>query len=250
MMKLRLANLAAVVDLGRIEGLAGIEHSADGSLVIGPMTTHYQIESSDVVQHVAPILAEAASKVGDVQVRNRGTIGGSVAHADPAADLAAAVLVLEAVFSIVGGRRRRTMRAGNMFVDAYTSALNQGEIIAEVRIPPPAPRTGWSYKKLANNASRFAVVGIAVLLSSQEEGICTRARVAVTGAGPAPVRASATERFLVGKELTPRNIAKAAARATTGIEFLGDGHGSAEYREHLTEEITKRALTEACGRIS
>jgi aerobic carbon-monoxide dehydrogenase medium subunit len=249
MMKLRLANLAAVVDLGRIQGLAGVEHAADGSLVIGPMTTHYQIESSDVVQRVAPILAEAASRVGDVQVRNRGTIGGSVAHADPAADLAAAILVLEAMFSIVGGPRRRTVRADKMFVDAYTSALDEGEIIAEVRIPATAPRTGWSYQKLANNA-RFAVVGIAALLSTDEKGICTRARVAVTGAGPAPARARATERFIIGKELTPTTIAKAATRATNGIEFLGDVHASPEYREHLTEEITKRALTEACQRIT
>lgn len=250
MMKLRLANLAAVVDLRRIENLAGVEYAADGSLVIGPMTTHHQIESSDAVQRVAPILAEAASRVGDVQVRNRGTIGGSVAHADPAADLAAALLVLEATFSIVGGPRRRTTRVDKIFVDAYTSALNDGEIIAQVRIPAPSPRTGWSYNKLANNASRFAVVGIAVLLSSDGNGICTRARVAVTGAGPAPARARATERFLTGKELTPSNIAKAAARATHGIEFLGDVHGSPEYREHLTEEISKRALIEACQRIA
>jgi carbon-monoxide dehydrogenase medium subunit len=250
MMKLRLANLAAVVDLGRIEGLAGIEHIAGGGLVIGPMTTHYQIESSDVVQRVAPVLAEAASRVGDVQVRNRGTIGGSVAHADPAADLAAALLVLEATFSIVGGPRRRSVRADKMFVDAYTSALDEGEIIADVHIPLPAPRSGWSYKKIANNASRFAVVGIAVLLSSEENGICTRARVAVTGAGPVPVRARASEQFLIRKELTPSNIAKAAARAAAGIEFLGDHHASPEYREHLTEEITKRALTEACRRIN
>lgn len=248
MMKLRLANLAAVVDLSRIEGLAFIDETADG-LVIGPMTTHYGVESSDVVRRVAPILAETAALVGDVQVRNRGTIGGSVAHADPAADLPAALLALEATFIVAGGSRRRTIRADKMFVDAYTSALNEGEIITEVHVPAMASGTGWSYQKLANRASRFAVVGIAAIVTTDEAGACTRARVAVTGAGPAPVRARATERYLVGKQLTPANVAKAAARATNGIEFLGDVHGSPEYREHLTAELTKRALTEASERI-
>jgi carbon-monoxide dehydrogenase medium subunit len=247
MMKLRLANLAAVVDLGKIDGLAFIDETPDG-LAIGPTTTHFEVESSDVVRRLAPILAETAALVGDVQVRNRGTIGGSAAHADPAADLPAALLALEATFSVAGGPRRRTVRADRMFVDAYTSALNEGEIITEVRVPAVASGTGWSYQKLANRASRFAVVGVAALVASGRDGTCTRVRLAVTGAGPAPVRARVAERYLVGKPLTPANIAKAAARATNRIEFLGDVHGSPEYREHLTEEFTKRALTEAIER--
>jgi aerobic carbon-monoxide dehydrogenase medium subunit len=248
MMKLRLANLAAVVDLSRIEGLAYIEE-ADGGLAIGPMTTHYAVESSDVVARVAPLLAETAAVVGDVQVRNRGTIGGSVAHADPAADLPAALLALEATFRVAGGGRRRTVRADRMFVDAYTSGLEEGEIIAEVRVPGSPARTGWSYQKLANRASRFAVVGVAALVTADSDGTCTRVRIAVTGAGPLPSRARATERYLVGRELTPESIAKGAERATKGIEFLGDVHGSPEYREHLTSELTKRAITQASERI-
>jgi carbon-monoxide dehydrogenase medium subunit len=248
MMKLRLANLAAVVDLGRIDGISGIDETA-GGLAIGPMTTHYAIESSEAVQRLAPILAETAALIGDVQVRNRGTIGGSVAHADPAADLPAALLALEATFRIAGGARQRTVRADKMFVDAYTSALDEGEIITAVRVPAIAPRTGWSYQKLANRASRFAVVGVAALLITDTEGTCTRVRVAVTGAGPAPIRARATEHYLAGKQVTSESIAKAAVRATNGIEFLGDVHGSPEYREHLTAELTKRALTQASERI-
>jgi carbon-monoxide dehydrogenase medium subunit len=213
------------------------------------MTTHYTIESSETVQRLAPILAETAALIGDVQVRNRGTIGGSVAHADPAADLPAALLALEATFRIAGGARQRTVRADKMFVDAYTSALDEGEIITEVRVPATAPRTGWSYQKLANRASRFAVVGVAALLSTDTAGTCMRVRVAVTGAGPAPIRARATERYLVGKKVTSESITKGAVRATNGIEFLGDVHGSPEYREHLTAELTKRALTQASERI-
>lgn len=248
MMKLRLANLAAVVDLGRIKGLSFIQE-VNGGLSIGPMTTHYDIESSEVVQRISPILAEAAALVGDVQVRNRGTIGGSVAHADPAADLPAALLVLHAKFSIAGSARRRIVRADRMFVDAYTSALEEGEVIAGVHVPAMPPRTGWSYKKLANRASRFAIVGIATQVTTDEQGVCTRARVAITGAGPAPTRARTIERYLTGKKLTPLNITKSATRAIAGIEFLGDVHGSPEYRKHLTMELTKQALTAASERI-
>ena len=247
MMKLRLANPAAVVDLGRVEGLAYV-HESDHGLAIGPMATHYAIESSDAVKRLAPLLAEAASTVGDLQVRNRGTIGGSVAHADPAADLPAALLAHEASFVIAGGPRRRTVRADKMFVDAYTTALNDGEIIAEVRVPGMPERTGWAYEKLPNRASRFAVVGVAALVTLAGDGACARARIAVTGAGPAPSRAKAAERYLAGKPLTGDTLTKASRRAGLGIDFLADVHGSAAYREHLTAELTRRALVRAIDR--
>ncbi len=244
MMKLRLANLDAVVDLGRIEALSFIDETDDG-LTIGAMTTHYAIESSEAVKRRAPLLAETATMVGDVQIRNRGTIGGSVAHADPAADLPAALLALEARFRIAGGPRRRTVRADRMFVDAYTTSLEEGEIIVEVRVPATPAGTGWSYQKLANRASRFAVVGAAALVTVSSDGTCARVRVGVTGAGPSPFRARGTERYLTGKPLTDEIIAKAAKRATAGVDFLGDVHGSPAYREHLTAEMTKRAITQA-----
>lgn len=249
MMKLRLANLGAVVDLGRIEGLSFIDETNDG-LSVGPMTTHYEVESSDVVKRLAPLLAETATVVGDVQVRNRGTIGGSVAHADPAADLPAALLALEAKFRVAGGSRRRTVRADQMFVDSYTTSLEDGEIIAEVRIPSMPPGAGWSYQKLANRASRFAVVGVAAVVSVTRDGTCARIRVGVTGAGPSPFRARGTERYLTGKPMTDGSIAKAAQRATSGVDFLGDVHGSPAYREHLTAELTKRAIMQAKERAS
>jgi carbon-monoxide dehydrogenase medium subunit len=249
MMKLRLANLDAVVDLGRIQGLSYIDETDDG-LVLGPMTTHYAVETSDAIKRRAPLLAETATVVGDVQVRNRGTIGGSVAHADPAADLPAALLALEAKFRVAGGPRRRTIRADQMFVDSYTTALEDGEIIAEIRVPETPTKAGWSYQKLANRSSRFAVVGVAALVSVGKDGTCTRVRVGVTGAGPSPFRAHGTERYLSGRPLTEEIIAKAAQRATKGVDFLGDVHGSPAYREHLTAELTKRAVTQAMGRAS
>jgi carbon-monoxide dehydrogenase medium subunit len=247
MMKLRLANLGAVVDLHRIDGLASVE-PADSGLAIGPMTTHYALETSALVRERAPLLADAAAMVGDVQVRNRGTIGGAIAHADPAADYPAVLLALEATFRVAGGARRRTVRAERMFVDAYTTALGESEILAEIAIPQAPARTGWSYQKLANRASRFAVVGVAALVTLADDGMCERVRVGVTGAGPFASRAKAAERYLVGRAVTEESIAKAAARAAKGIEFLGDVHGSPAYREHLTMELTKRALTEAAGR--
>jgi carbon-monoxide dehydrogenase medium subunit len=247
MMKLRLANLGAVVDLGRIDGLAYVEPT-DAGLAIGAMTTHYALETSTLVRERAPLLADAAALVADVQVRNRGTIGGAVAHADPAADYPAALLALEATFRVAGGSRRRTVRAERMFVDAYTTVLEESEILVEVAVPATPAFTGWSYQKLANRASRFAVVGIAALVTVADDGTCERVRIGVTGAGPFASRAKAAERYLVGRVVDDDSINKAAARAAKGIEFLGDVHGSPEYREHLTMELTKRALTEAAGR--
>ena len=249
MMKLRLANLGAVVDLGRIDGLAFVE-PAETDLAIGPMTTHYTLETSTLVRERAPLLADAAAMVGDVQVRNRGTIGGAIAHADPAADYPAVMMASEATFRIAGGTRRRTVSAEQMFVDAYTTSLDEGEILVQVTLPAMRTNTGWSYQKLANRASRFAVVGVAALVTLADDGSCARVRIGITGAGPFAIRARAAERYLTGRVVDDASIAKASERAAKGIEFLGDVHGSPAYREHLTKEITKRALTEATGRAA
>ena len=247
MMKLRLANPAGLVDLRRIDGLSYVRETG-GHIAIGPMTTHYNLESDPLIRAKAPLLADAAALVGDVQVRNRGTVAGSAAHADPAADLPAALLALEASFRVAGGRRRRVIPAHRMFVDAYTTALRADEIITEVAVPTPTPGTGWSYQKLANKASRFAIVGVAALVTRGEAGACDRVRIGVTGAGPSPVRARAAERSLAGREPTPANIDAASRLASRGVECLDDIHGSASYREHLTRELARRALTEAAER--
>ena len=249
LMKLRLAQPSHVVDLSRIDGLAYIREQ-DGGLAIGPMTTYYMLESSDLVRKRAPALAETAAQVADLQVRNKGSIGGSIAHADPAGDMPAVVLALEARMRTTGGGRARSVPADRFFVDIFTTALRETEVITEIAVPAVPPRTGSSYKKFANKASHYAVVGVAALVTLDNKGNCQRVRIGVTGAGSRPVRARSAERYLTGKEPTDRNLQQAAQRASTGIDFVSDLHGSAEYREHLTHVFAGRALDQAISRAT
>ena len=246
-MKLRLAQPSHVIDLGRISDLSYVREQ-DPGLAIGPMTTYQTLERSTLVQHHVPTLAEAVGLVGDVQVRNKGTIGGCIAHADPAGDLPAVVVALEASIHTAGGGRARTIPADRFFVDAFTTLLGETEVITEIRVPALPPGTGGSYQKFANKSSRFAVVGVAAFVTLDEKGVCQRVRVGITGAGPKAVRARMAERYLEGREPSKDILAEAAKRATRGIEFQADLHGSAEYREHLTRELTSNALTEALSR--
>ena len=248
MMKLRLAQPTHVIDLGRVPHLAYIRE-LDGGLAIGTMTTYYMLQSFTLVQERAPALAEAAGLVADIQVRNKGTLGGSLAHADPAADLPAVIVALEARIQTVGGGRSRSIAAHRFFVDMFSTALRERELITEIRIPALPARSGSSYQKFANKASHFAVVGVAASVTLDEEGICQKVRVGITGAGPKAVRARAVERYLQGREPSEANIEQAARRATRGIEFQEDIHGSAEYREHLTRVFTNKALAEAVRRV-
>lgn len=247
LMKLRLSQPGHVVDLGRVAGMNSIEER-DGGLAIGAMVTHYMLESSPLVQRQAPVLAETAGQLGDIQVRNKGTIGGSMAHADPAADLTAVALALEARIRTTGTGRARTIAADRFFVDIFTTQLQETELITEILVPGQPPRTGGSYQKFANKASHFAIVGVAALVTLDAQGICRRVRIGVTGAGPSPSRARASERYLTGREPTEQNLAAAAQRASRGIDCLEDLHGSAEYREHLTRVLAGRALEQAVSR--
>ena len=249
MMKLRVLAPTHVVDLARIEGLTYIREEEDG-LAIGPMTTYRMLQTSRVVLERFPLLAEAAGFVADVQVRNKGTIGGAIAHADPAADLPAVVVALEARIRAVGGRRRRSIAADRFFIDMFETVLAPTELIAEVHFPWQPPHTGGSYQKFANKASHFAVVGVSALVTLDGQGNCRRVRVGVTGAGPKAKRARASERYLEGRAPSAANIARAAQRAVRGIQFLHDLHGSAEYREHLTTVLADRALAEAADRAA
>ncbi len=247
MMRMRLVNPALVVDLSRVRDLAYVgEH--DGGLAIGSMTTYRALEASAVVRHRFPLLAEVASQVADLQVRNRGTIGGALAHADPSADLPALMVAADAVIR-VSGVRSRSITASRFFVDAFTTALGETEIITEVRLPALRARTGGSYQKLANRASHFAIVGVVAIVTLDAAGVCSHVRIGVTGAGPAAGRAGRAERYLVGRAPTSAAIAAAAARAGHGIDFTDDLHGSAAYREHLTRRLTLRALTTAVERV-
>lgn len=249
LMKLRLAQPAHVVDLRRIDNLAYIREQ-NGGLAIGPLTTYYMLETSSLVLQRAPAIAETASLVADLQVRNKGSIGGAIAHADPAGDIPAVMLALEATMRTTGGGRARNLPAQRFFVDLFTTSLRETELITEISIPGAPPRTGSAYLKFANKASHYAIVGVAAVVTLDSRGACQRVRIGVTGAGSKPVRARSAERFLTGKEPTDRNLRQAAQRASAGIDFLSDLHGSAEYREHLTHVFTGRALEQALGRAS
>ena len=248
-MRMRLSQPTHVVDLGGIPGLTSIEER-DGGLSIGSMATYFTLESSPLVQKHAPALAEASSQLADLQVRNRGTFGGSLAHADPAADLTAVALALEARVRTVGAGRAKSIPVERFFLGLFTTALGDTELIREIFIPAPGPRTGSAYQKFANKASHFAIVGVAALVTLDDGGVCRKVRIGVTGAGASPTRARASERYLTGKEPTAANVKAAGQRASNGIEFLEDIHGSGEYREQLTRVMAERALERAATRAT
>ena len=236
LMKLRLAQPALLIDLGRISELKGV--SVDGQrLRIGAMTTHAEVASSPQVLQHAPALAQAAHEIGDRQVRARGTIGGSLAHNDPAADLPAVMLALDAEFVLrtVGGER--TVSAQDFFTGMLETALGPHEILSEVRVAV-APRS--SYAKYPNPASHYAIAGVSVAL--QGNGTISSARIGVTGAAPLAFRAVSAEAALAGKTLNADSIDQAASAAYDGRELLSDIHASAEYRANLIEVLTRRAL--------
>ncbi len=243
LMKLRLASPAVIIDLGRVAELAGIREES-GALVIGAMTTHHAIEASPLVRAKVPLVAEVAASIGDIQVRNRGTIGGSVAHADPAADWPAALLALAADVQAIGSRPR-TMPASGFFLDLLTTALEPGEILTAIRVPIPA-RGGSAYEKVRQPASGFALVGIAVQLAI-EGGVCKAAAIGVTGVAATPYRAAAAERLLIGRPVNTETIAAAAAQIADGVEVLGDLHATSEFRTHLARVHAGRAIARAKG---
>lgn len=234
-MKLRLARPALVVDIARIAGLSYIRESG-GAIAIGATTTHYEIESSALLKQKSPLLAEVAAHIGDMQVRNKGTIGGSLVHADPAADYPAAILALDAEIDLVGPRGKRTVKAADFFVDLLQTATAADEILTEVRVPATAASV--AYVKTEQKASGFALCGVAVVAAP------AGARIGVTGIAAKAYRASAVETAL-GTQRTPSAIALAASHAADGVEPLGDIHASPEYRAHLAKVNTTRALERA-----
>ncbi len=247
-MKLRLAEPEVLIDLGQIEGLSGVTDTGDG-LSIGPMTTYNQLMTSDLVRSKVAVLAEAAGQVADVQVRNRGTIGGSISHADPAGDMPGVVVALGAEFEATSSGGTRTIAADDMFVDLLTTALSANEILTNIKVGAIPAGTGAAYEKIANKASRYAIVGVCAVVSV-EDGVCTAARVGVNGTGPTAVRAGASESALVGAALDGDSIRAAASVAADGIDPLSDVHASGDYRIHLTRVAAERAISRAVARAS
>jgi carbon-monoxide dehydrogenase medium subunit len=248
MMKLRLATPEHLVDLGRIKDLSYIREEG-GALHIGATATHHDVESSPLVRGKCPLLAETASHIGDVQVRNMGTIGGSVAHADPAADYPAALQALEAKIVVKGAKSERIVAADDFFLDTFTTALEPGEIVREVIVPIDGGGTGTSYQKVLQPASGFAIVGIAVRARKQGDKI-TMVRIGVTGLSNRAFRATAAEKALEGRTGSPAEIQAVAALVGQGIDANSDLHASADYRLHLAAVYAARALAVALGRIA
>ena len=237
-MKLRLAVPRFIVDIGRVTDLSYIRERGDG-FAIGAMTTHYAVESSQMLRERCPLLPETAAHIGDVQVRNRGTIGGSLAHADPAGDWPAAILALDAELELAGPKGRRTVRAEAFFVDLLQTALASDEVLCEIRVP--ASSRSVAYEKTEQKASGFALAGVAVVVGNLGD-----VRVGITGVGPKAYRANAVESALRGQAVpTAEAIARAARHAADGVDALGDIHATPEFRVHLAEINTQRALTRA-----
>jgi carbon-monoxide dehydrogenase medium subunit len=248
LMKLRLAAPEQLVDLGRIPGLNTIREDK-GTLRVGATTTHYQVESSALVRSRCPLLAEAAAHIGDIQVRNMGTIGGSIAHADPAADYPASLLALEAKVVLVTAKSQREISIADFFVDTFTTALQPGEIVREVVVPVEDQSTGTSYQKMVQPASGFALVGAAARVR-KSGGKVTMARVGVTGLSGKPYRATAVEKALEGTAGGAADVQKAAALVADGVDANSDLNASADYRKHLARVYTMRALTIALSRTA
>lgn len=246
-MKLRLTQPEVLIDLSRVPGLNGIRQDGD-ALVIGALTTHTEVATSETVRNLLPGLADTASVIGDLQVRNRGTMGGSVAHADPGADLPVTLTALNASFVLTSAEGERTVAADDFFVDFFTTALEPHEILTSIRIPLPAAPARTSYAKLPHPASGYVVVSAAAALTVDGSGACTGARVVLGGVGGTPHRATGTEGALEGRALTPEVIAAAAEQAADGIDPHADSYADEEYKCHMAAVYARRAIEAAAAR--
>ena len=249
MMKMRLAQPAHIVDIGKIDELRSIAETG-GKVTIGALATHDQIANDTLVRSKAGLLAECAAAIGDVQVRNRGTIGGSLSHADPAADYPAGVLALEAELKLESEAGARMVKADDFFVDLMTTAIHPGEILTQVAVTPIPASAGFAYLKQRHPASGFAIVGVAALMALDLRGNCQRVRVGVTGLGAKAFRAKTVEDGLSGRAPDTAAIAAAASHAADGIDRLSDIHTSGEFRAELARVFTRRALTAALQALS
>ncbi|MEM0271820.1 MAG: xanthine dehydrogenase family protein subunit M [Thermoprotei archaeon] len=248
MMKLRVLRPAYVIDLNRIKGLKYIEER-NSEIRIGALTTYYEIITSDIIKRRAPILVECASVVADPQVRNWGTIGGSLSHCDPSGDMGSSVLALRAKMVTKSSSGERVIDSDDWFVGSFQSALKTGEILREIVIPTPKPGSGGSYLKLERKAGDYAIAAVGVQLTVDASGTCTYAGIGLTAVGPTNLRAKKAEQILVGKKIDDRVIEEAAGAASEDSRPSDDPlRGSAEYKRAMVGVLTKRALTKALAK--
>jgi carbon-monoxide dehydrogenase medium subunit len=244
-MRLRLAAPETVVDLTKVAELRGVREEED-AIVIGAMTTHSDVLSDPLIARYASLIAAATETVADRQVRHRGTFGGALAHADPAGDLPAVALALDADFVIAGLTGRRTVPAAEFFVDYLTTALEEGELLVEIRVPKLRGTWGMHYEKFNRVAQAWSIVAVAAMVR-REEGRIAEARIGLTNMGPTPLRARAVEAALVDVEATREAVAAAAEHAAEGTSPSSDLNAQADYRQHLAIVLTRRAVTAAAG---
>jgi aerobic carbon-monoxide dehydrogenase medium subunit len=245
LLRLRLAYPTVLVDLGGVEELRGVRDAGD-HLVIGAMTSHHDVLTDPLVREHAGLLAAATATVADPAVRHRGTFGGSIAHADPAADLPAVALAYDARMVVAGSGGRRTVPAGQFFLDYLQTAIGPDEVLVEVEVPKLGAGWGHHYEKFNRTAQAWALVGVAALVR-RSNGSVAEARVGLSNMGATPVRASATEDALAGVEASAASVAAAAEHAAEGTSPSSDLHAAADYRRHLARVLTRRAVAAAAG---
>jgi CO/xanthine dehydrogenase FAD-binding subunit len=250
LLNFRLAHPEALIDINRIPDLAYIR-ADDGGVAMGALTRQHAVERSEAVRTRVPIVAEACRLIGHLPIRHRGTIGGNLAHADPASELPAAMLALEAQLTVASTKGTRTLPADRFFVGPLSTALQTGEMLTEIRVPGLPARTGGAFVEMARRAGDFALVGVAALITLDGSGRCRRARVALCGVGPTPIRAGAAEDALVGQAPAGAALDEAAARAAAATSPPSDLHGSADFRRKLARHFARLAIataTERAGR--
>ncbi len=247
-MKLRLASPSHLIDINRLSNLNYIREQR-GRILIGALTRHHTLETSKLVRQKIQLLSETASWIGDPQVRNMGTIGGSLSHSDPSGDWGAAILALRGEMKVRGPGKERVIKADDFFVDTFASALKSNELLTEIRVSTPPARSGGAYMKMERKAGDFATVGVAAQLSLDSKGACSYVGIGFTALGLTNLRAKKAEAVLLGKELTERRIDEAAAAASEEAQPIPDPlRGSAEYRKEMARVFTKRGLMAALRR--
>jgi carbon-monoxide dehydrogenase medium subunit len=250
MMNFRLAQPSVLVDLNKLAELSFIRSESDGELRIGAMTRHHQVEHDALVAELAPLIHETMSKIATPQIRSRGTFGGSIAHADPAAELTTICVALDGRFRCQSERGERWVPAKDFFLGLFTSVLEPDEMLVEIAIPPMAPRTGWALEEAARRAHDFALVGVGTVVTLDAQNRCERARLVFLSVGDGPVEAVKATELLIGKEATPDLIRSAAEAVTAELDPSADIHASVEYRLHLARVLARRALERAFTRAA
>jgi len=249
LMKLRLASPQALVDLNRVQDNLSYIKDEKNYLAVGAMTTHDAVQQNEIIKRKFMLLNDAASKIGDQQVRNRGTIGGSCCHADPAADLPTALLALNPTFVARGPNGHRQINYNDFFVDTFTTSLERDEILTEIRIPYLEPGFCSAYIKHSRREGDFAIVGVGTALVIDKTDNCKDARISLGAVAPTPIRANKAERYLIGKKLTQQVIEEASERAREGADPPSDMHGSKEYRLDMIKVFARRAIKLALSRV-